>query len=292
MQTTSHDPTLFIVATPIGNLDDLSERARRVLGQVDLILAEDTRRALKLLSAFGIPRKKIISYHDHSERAKAMPLVDKILNEGLQAALISDAGTPCIADPGYHLVMAAWEKNLRVCPVAGPSALTALASSAGLPSDRILFVGFLPAKAHALAMEITSWRGLRASVVFFDSLRRLGKTLAAINEVHPNAMVCIGRELTKLHEELARMPVSQAQQWVSGHPVLKGEVVVMVDIGADITASEGPDREQILADLRLTAKRRFVAGATLKDLLLELASTELSRTELYKLLLEVKVDLS
>ena len=151
------DPVIFIVATPIGNLDDLTPRALATLRNVDIIAAEDTRNTRKLLTHFNIQGKELVSYHDHVEDTRSEQLVERLLRDGLSLALVSDAGTPCVADPGYRLVRHAKQNGIKVHPVPGASALTSLVSASGLPSDRVLFVGFLPVKESDIRREIQSW---------------------------------------------------------------------------------------------------------------------------------------
>lgn len=274
-------PCIYVVATPIGNLDDLSTRAKKLLADSDLILCEDTRRTRQLLSHLGISKKALVSYQGYAESKKADPIVKRIVDERLSAVLVSDAGTPCISDPGYRLIDAARQLNIPVHPVPGASALTALLSVSGLPTDRFTFVGFLPAKLSALTEEIKSWRG---SIVFFESLRRLQKTLTIVAENFPAARVVIGRELTKLHEQVVRMDIAEAVTWVENHPVLKGEVVVMVNIGT--VASDANENTE--ADLRKEIEAAIRGGATIKDLMQKFKSKGLSRSELYQTMLEFK----
>ncbi len=274
-------PCIYVVATPIGNLDDLSTRARKLLIDADLILCEDTRRTRQLLSHLGINKKSLVSYQGYAEAAKAEPMVRRIVEECLTAVLVSDAGTPCISDPGYRLVDAARTLNIPVHPVPGASALTALLSVSGLPTDRFTFVGFLPAKLNALKTEIAAWNG---SIVFFESLRRLGKTLQLIADRFPGARVVIGRELTKLHEEIVRMDIAEALVWVDHHPVLKGEVVVMVNVGE--TPMDGDKNST--EDLRAEIVKAVRGGATIKDLMQQFRHRGLSRSELYQTMLDSK----
>ena len=278
---------IFVVATPIGNLDDISQRAIRILKNVDLIAAEDTRRAGQLLKQIGRDKVELISYYDQVEQEKAATIVERLLRENLTMALISDAGTPCISDPGYRLIREARLRGLTVHPIPGPSALTALVSASGLPSDRLLFIGFLPSKKAALTKEIMSWRGLRASIVFYEAPRRLLQTLKVIELHYPNAEVVVGRELTKLHEEIISTDVKGAQLWCTDHEFLKGEASVMISLGAD---AETP--EQVLANgveqLTNEARQGFKAGLTLKDLLQKFKDRGLSRSDLYQLLLDAK----
>ncbi len=284
-------PVIFIVATPIGNLDDITPRALATLKNVDIIAAEDTRNTRKLLTHFGISGKDLVSYHDHVEEAKSQQLVRRLLDEGKSLALVSDAGTPCVADPGYRLVKVAKENGIKVHPVPGASALTSLVSASGLPSDRVLFVGFLPVKESDMRREIQSWAVTRASVVYFEPTRRLETSLGLIAEIYPEAEVSVGRELTKLYEEIETLPVAQMLDWVRGHSVLKGEAVVMVRPG--VSGSAGAVGEDIPAQevARAAAIKGFKAGKTLKDLLKELGGLGLSRGELYQLLLEIKAQL-
>ena len=232
-------PALYIVATPIGNLDDMTVRAQRVLESVDLIAAEDTRRAKQLLSHLGIGKKELISYYDHVEQEKAPKLVDRMLDEGISLALISDAGTPCISDPGYRLVAEAHRREVTVVPIPGASALGALVSASGLPSSRFTFVGFLPAKDGALESEIQSWNQAFGAIVFYESTRRLKKSLSVIQRFHPEAQIAVGREMTKLHEEITLFPIAEAIDWCQSHENMKGEAAVMVhNLAADGTEGQ------------------------------------------------------
>jgi 16S rRNA (cytidine1402-2'-O)-methyltransferase len=284
------DPAIYIVATPIGNLDDMTPRAIKTLKNVDLIAAEDTRNARKLLTHFEIKGKELLSYHDHVEEAMSQKLVERLQREGLSLALVSDAGTPCVADPGYRLVRAAKEAGIPVHPVPGASALTSLVSAAGLPSDRVLFVGFLPVKESELRSEIQSWAVTRASVVYFEPTRRLEKSLAQIADIFPRAEVSVGRELTKLFEEIETKPVADMLDWIRGHSVLKGEAVVMVRPNVR-TDSDFAGAEQAAEDtVRASAMKGFKSGKSLKDLLKELGGLGLSRSDLYQKLLEIKAE--
>lgn len=278
-------PAIFVVATPIGNLDDLSPRALAILKSAQLIAAEDTRHTLKLLSHFGIGRKEMVSYHDHGEEARARSLLERIRRDELTLALVSDAGTPCIADPGYRLVSQARALGVPVHPIPGPSALTALVSASGLPSDRFLFVGFLPTKKQALRTELESWSGLRASIVFYESPRRLVETLASIAERYPGARVAVGRELTKLHEELVVLDVAAALAWAETHSAMRGEAVVMVDLSQVQIGMAAPELE---AHIRVEAAQLFADGATLRDALTLFRDRGIARPLLYQWLLEVK----
>jgi 16S rRNA (cytidine1402-2'-O)-methyltransferase len=283
-------PALFVVATPIGNLDDMTPRAIATLKNVDIIAAEDTRNTRKLLSHFNISGAELISYHDHVEDERSEKLISRMIRDGVSIALVSDAGTPCVAEPGYRLVRLAKEHGIKVHPVPGASALTSLVSASGLPSDRVLFVGFLPTKESDLRREVQSWIKTNAAVVYFEPTRRLEESLSVIAEIYPNAEVAIGRELTKLYEEIETKPVAEAISWLQGHSVLKGEAVVMVNVGRAVSEDSEDSNEQLLNQARVAAVRGFAAGRTLKDLLKELGGLGLSRSELYQLLLSVKDD--
>jgi len=282
-------PVVYVVATPIGNLEDLTPRARRTLGGVDIVAAEDTRQARKLMTFLAIHGKRLVSYQDHGEAERAAGLIRQIVAEGLSLAIITDAGTPCISDPGYRLVAAAHAAGIKVHPIPGASAPTTLVSASGLPSDRVLFVGFLPTRAGALQGELASWAGTRASIVFFESTRRLGRTLTAIQKVYPEARVAIGRELTKLYEEIVSLDIAPAIAWLNEHATLKGEVTVMLATGAAANQAL-PGGAAVLTEAALLAqaKRGFARGDSLKDLLGQFKDCGFKRPELYQLLLAAK----
>ena len=283
-------PAIFVVATPIGNLDDMTLRAIAVLKDCDLVAAEDTRRTMKLFAHFGIHRKELVSYQDHGEEARAKSLLSRVERDGLKLALVTDAGTPCIADPGYRLVSLARERGIPVHPVPGASALTALVSVAGLPSDRFLFVGFLPVKDKARRDEMANWAGLSASIVFYEAPRRLKKTLELLGELYVGARLAIGRELTKLHEEIVSTDVVGALAWAEAHESMKGEAVIMVDLRPASASGALDEATNAEASLRTEAARLFAQGATLKDALTRFRDRGVPRPRLYQLLLEVKKD--
>lgn len=285
MTVLSEKPVVYVVATPIGNLEDISLRALKILKEVDLIAAEDTRHTRKLLNFFEITGKRIISYYDQKEMEKSKVLLAKIVEEGLSLALVSDAGTPCISDPGFRLIQEARRLKIPVHPIPGPSSILALASSSGLPTDRFMFVGFLPVKEKALINEIQSWKQFDGSIIFFDSTRRLTKTFKQIFEQFPEAMISIGRELTKLYEEIVTLPIKEAIYWLETHENLRGEAVVMIAPGLPKEAVGNQISEE---DLIKEAKRRFKQGDSLKDLLRLYQNKGYSRGAIYQLLLKAK----
>jgi len=200
--------TLYVVATPIGNLGDISPRALRILGEVDLVAAEDTRHTRKLFNHFGITTR-LLSLHEHNEAQRAEELVGK-LHSDTSIALVSDAGTPCISDPGFRLVAACRSAGIKVVSVPGPTAFTTALSIAGMPSDRFSFCGFLPAKKGARVSELEGYRGRRETLLFYEAPHRLLATLGDMMHVFgAGCQAAVARELTKLHEEVVRGSLAQ-----------------------------------------------------------------------------------
>jgi len=221
------DGALYIVATPIGNLEDISQRALRVLGEVDLIACEDTRHTRKLLSHYGINTPGI-SYHEHNERERALGLLAR-LQAGASIAIVSDAGTPGINDPGFRLVRLAIENGVRVIPVPGPSALITALVSSGLPTDEFFFAGFLPAKGNARRSRLAELRSLPTTLIFYEAPHRIAATLKDAHEILGEREAVVARELTKMHEEFARGLLSElAARFASGERV-RGEIVLIID---------------------------------------------------------------
>ena len=217
-------PGLHIVATPIGNLGDLSPRAADTLRRADLVLAEDKRVTAKLLAHAGA-KVPMSNYNDHTSEADRKKIVDRLANEAV--ALVSDAGTPLISDPGYKLVRAAREAGHAIFTVPGPSAVIAALTLAGLPTDRVRFAGFLPAKAKARADAIAELASIQATLVFYESGPRLGETLTALAESLGVREAAIVREITKLHEESVTGSLTDlAHRYASAQP--KGEIVIVV----------------------------------------------------------------
>lgn len=223
------EPGLYIVATPIGNLEDISSRARRVLSEAQLVVAEDTRRTRLLLEHCGI-RAPLRSLHEHNEEEIVPQLLD-LLAEGKAVALVSDAGTPLISDPGYRLVRAAREQGLPVWAIPGPSAITAALSVAGLPTDRFVFEGFLPARAAARRKRLEELAGEHRTLVFFESSHRVQATLSDLARVFGTdrfAAVC--RELTKQFETVLRGSLGELVQILEADTdQRKGEFVLLVE---------------------------------------------------------------
>lgn len=221
--------TLYIVATPIGNLEDMTQRAVRVLREVDLIACEDTRHTHKLLNHFGI-KTQTISYHEHNERKRAEEL-GRLLESGKSVAVVSDAGTPLISDPGFRIVQAAIGRGIRVEPVPGPSALVAALVASGLPLDQFLFAGFLPARATARRAKLEELGLIPATLVFYEAPHRIAAALKDAFEVLGNRQAVVARELTKLHEEIARGSLSELARQFSKNQTARGEIVLILGAG-------------------------------------------------------------
>ena len=269
-----------MVATPIGNLADISLRALDVLAKVDLIACEDTRTTRKLLAAHGIAAR-LTAYHDHNA-ARVRPKLMARLQCGEAVALVSDAGTPLISDPGYKLVAAAAEANVTVTAVPGASAALAALTVSGLPSDRFLFAGFLPSKSGARRRVLAELAPIPASLVIYESARRLPAALADMAEVWGPRPAAVARELTKLHEEVRRgtLPALAEHYETAGPP--KGEVVVVVGPpGPD--AETAPDAEALDAQLRAAFRH-----ASLRDAVAAVAeATGRPRRQIYARALEL-----
>jgi len=240
--------TLFVVATPIGNLEDMSPRARQTLAEVDLIAAEDTRHTGRLLSHFGL-KKPLIALHDHNEEVLARELVAKLL-AGRSIALVSDAGTPLLSDPGYRLVNAAHTEGVRVSPVPGPAALVAAISAAGLPTDRFCFEGFLPAKKKARTAALAALKSESRTMIFYESVHRIAPGIDDLcHAFGADRQAFLGRELTKLHEQCVAGTLGELRRRIEeGSIVGKGEFVLVVG-GAPADAESPIDSDHLLTEL-------------------------------------------
>jgi 16S rRNA (cytidine1402-2'-O)-methyltransferase len=218
--------TLYLVATPIGNLSDITHRALQVLRDVDLIACEDTRHTHKLLSHYGITTKTV-SYHEHNEQQRAEQLIDQ-LKQGSNIAVVSDAGTPAVSDPGFRLVRAAIENEVAVVPVPGPSALISALVAAGLPTDEFFFAGFLPARTNARRARLSELQSVPGTLIFYEAPHRLAATLKDAYEILGERDAVVARELTKVHEEIRRGRLSElSEHYEREEP--RGEIVVLID---------------------------------------------------------------
>jgi 16S rRNA (cytidine1402-2'-O)-methyltransferase len=270
--------TLYVVATPIGNLDDITLRALAVLKQVDLIACEDTRHSRKLLDHYDI-HTPLVSYHEHNEAERAQELMAK-LRGGASVALISDAGTPLISDPGYRLVQAAAAAGIAVTPIPGPSAAVAALSASGLPTDSFRFCGFLPARASQRVRLLSSLASDPATLIFYEAPHRIVETLGDVLKTLGNRRIAIARELTKMHEEFIRGTVHEAIAWLRARPAVKGELTVLIAKADEPAASAEPVR-QAVARLeregvgRMEAMKRVARerGISKRDVYRELANS-------------------
>jgi 16S rRNA (cytidine1402-2'-O)-methyltransferase len=224
--TASEPGRLFVVATPLGNLGDITLRALEVLRSVSLVACEDTRHTARLLQAHGL-RTPTTSYFEHNERVKTGRILDA-LRSGRDVALVSDAGTPGISDPGYRLVSEARAEGLPVIPVPGPSAAVAALSVSGLPTDRFLFVGFLPRKAQARLRALEELAGVRATLLIHESPQRVVGALSDAIQALGDREAFLCREATKLHEEYVRATLSQIRALLEGRESVKGEIVLVI----------------------------------------------------------------
>ena len=216
---------LYIVATPIGNLEDITLRAIRILKEVELIAAEDTRHTRKLLSVYKITTP-LISLHQHNEREKSALLIAKIKG-GMNVAYVSDAGTPCVSDPGYQLVNFAQAENIRIVPIPGPSALITALSAAGIPADNFSFCGFLPARENKRRLFLESLKDNERTIVFYESPARFLSTLKDIYEILGNLEIVVARELTKIFEEIRRGEIIDVIKYY-GENKIRGEFTVIL----------------------------------------------------------------
>ncbi len=221
--------TLYVVATPIGNLEDITYRAVRVLGEVDLVAAEDTRHSRKLFARYGL-HKPLVSYHDHNEQQRQEELLTR-LQAGEDIALISDAGTPCIADPGYRLIASCHAAGITVVPIPGPSALITALSAAGVSTDRFAFEGYLPHRAKARADLLRQLNGEQRTLVFYETPHRLAATLNDLVDIlGAERPLVVARELTKLYEEFFRGTAAEAVHRFHLEPA-RGELVLILPPG-------------------------------------------------------------
>lgn len=236
--------TLYVVATPIGNLDDISVRAQRTLREVALIAAEDTRHSLRLLQHFGI-ETPLAACHEHNEREQGGRFITRLL-AGEDVALVSDAGTPLISDPGYHLVRQALAAGIPVVPVPGPCALIAGLSAAGLPSDRFIFEGFLPAKSAGRRARLEALREEPRTLIFYEAPHRLLESIQDMAEIFGEGrQAVLARELTKTFETLKGLPLGELREWVAADAnQQRGECVLLIG-GWEAPEEEGIDAEAL-----------------------------------------------
>ena len=217
---------LYLVSTPIGNLEDITMRALRMLREADLIACEDTRQTRKLLDHFGV-QKPTISYHQHNEAARAAELIEK-LKTGAKIALVSDAGTPLVSDPGYRVVRDAIEADIPVIPIPGPSAALSALAASGLATDSFRFCGFLAPRSSQRRKLLEQFRSEACTLIFYEAPHRILDALTDIGQVFGNRAVVVARELTKLHEEFLRGTAQAIRAQLAARPSVKGEITILI----------------------------------------------------------------
>jgi len=271
---------LYIVGTPIGNLEDVTLRALRILKEVDIIACEDTRTTRKLLSRYGID-KPLLSYHEHNESARAEEIAS-LLAEGKSVALVTDAGTPCISDPGYRAVRLASERGFEVLPVPGPSAAIAALSVSGLPTSGFVFLGFPPRTKKALAELLGRVKDYPETLIFYESPNRIAKSLAVMLDTLGDRNVSLGREITKLYEETMRGKISEVLKRIEEKGGVKGEVTLVVEGAGKKSAAPGAEAVDGLLEAYMEE------GLSLKDAVKRASEeTGASKSSTYKRALEI-----
>ena len=271
------EPGLYIVATPIGNLGDITLRAADVLRRCDVVACEDTRVTGKLMKHLGVS-KPLWRYDDHSEHRDRERLVETLRSRAV--ALVSDAGTPLVSDPGYRLVNDCRAEGIAVTVLPGPCAAIAGLSVSGLPNDRFLFAGFLPSKEKARRDVLTELAGVDATLIFYETAPRLTKSLATIGEILPDREIAVARELTKIHEELRRGLADGLIAWFEAHPP-KGEIVLLIAPPLEMQQASAADADALLLEALQTSKASQAVAQVAK-------ATGLDRKLLYARAMELK----
>ncbi len=271
--------TLYVVATPIGNLKDITFRAVEILKDVEYIACEDTRETKKLLTHLGISGKKLIPYHEHNEQKSARKIIE--LLEQYDVALVSDAGTPCISDPGYRVVKLAIENNVKVVPIPGAFAGAVALSASGLPSDKFLFVGFLEKKESKKRKELEKYRDIGYTFIVYESPKRVIKTLQLYNEILPESDTVVAKELTKIHERFIYGKPKEIIEFFKENPdTLKGEFVILCHPEERKEVSEKEIKQKIS---ELNQK-----GLSKKEITKEISTLfDIPKNMAYKLVLEL-----
>lgn len=270
---------LYIVATPIGNLNDLSYRAKEILTDAEVIAAEDTRIAKKLFSLLGISSNKMfITYEDHSEQARFQEIID-LIKEGKMVALISDAGSPLISDPGFKLVRECRKQGIYVTTIPGACAVICALQLSGLPTNRFMFAGFIPNKDKARLDLFTELKDINTTLVLYETALRLGKTLDALSKIMPKRKIAVVREISKIYEECVLGTIDEIKKRIEKSP-LKGEIVLVI-------APPAEDEQEVL-DLDTLLLEELKHG-TVKEVVKKVSETyNLKRNDVYEKALELK----
>jgi len=270
---------LYVVATPIGNLKDLSERAKEILSEADVIAAEDTRVTKKLFTLLGLSSKKLfITYEDHSEQDKFQQIID-LINEGKSVALVSDAGSPLISDPGYKLVRECRKQDIYVTTIPGACAVISALQLSGLPTNRFIFAGFIPNKDKARTDLFTELKSINTTLVLYETALRLEKSLEALQKIMPDREVAVVREITKMYEETIFGTITDVLEKLKANPV-KGEIVLVI----------APPAENSAQDIDLnTLLTEELKHCSLKEAVKKISETyKLKRNDVYEKALEIK----
>lgn len=275
--------TLFIVATPIGNLEDITQRSLRVLREVDLIACEDTRHTRKLLNHLGTATKTI-SYHEHNEGERAEEIC-LLLESGKSVALVSDAGTPLVSDPGFRIVRAAIARRISVVPIPGAAAFVTALVASGLPTDRFLFEGFLPRRASARRARLAELKMIRATLLFYEAPHRIAASLKDALDVLGDRQAVVARELTKLHEEFIRGNLSELAERFSAEGTARGEIVLMISGQPAESALVRTSAEELSSRISELERDGWDAKDALKQAARELG---FKRAEAYRLMVDQK----
>lgn len=275
---------LYIVGTPIGNLEDISLRAVNTLKNADLVLAEDTRLSRRLLTHYGI-ETPMLSCHEHNETERA-PEVLARLTQGQAVALISDAGTPAVSDPGFRLVKLVANAGFTVIPIPGPCAAIAAVSAGGLPSSNFAFIGFTPKKAKAREEFLQKYISFPGTLIFYESPRRVGDLLTELKRVFGDRPAVLARELTKIYEEFLRGSLTELYELVAAKPALKGECVILVDNSAPPANNAAADADRLDAEIAAALQTGETGASTLAKTLSQ--KYNLPKTEVYRQILRQK----
>ncbi len=271
---------LYVVATPIGNLEDISLRAIRTLKEVNFIAAEDTRHTRKLLNAYKISTP-LISLHEHNEKEKSELIITQI-NSGMNVAYVSDAGTPCVSDPGHYLIDFAQNENIRIIPIPGPSAVITALSASGFSADSFLFCGFMPARENKRRKFMESLRDEGKTIVFYESPMRFSDSLKTLREVLGDREIVVARELTKIFEEVKRDKISE---FIAGKTKVKGEITIIIQGGqkARVILTD----EQIIKKLKSVSKSKQLS---MRDTVAEVVyQTGISKKKVYDIALRLRL---
>jgi 16S rRNA (cytidine1402-2'-O)-methyltransferase len=272
---------LYVVATPIGHRDDITLRALKILASVDLVAAEDTRATGRFLALHGI-HNHLISYHEHNEEARTAVLLDRLLS-GASVALVSNAGTPSVSDPGYRLLKEAICRQIKIVPIPGASAAVTALSAAGLPTDNFLFIGFAAKKAGRRRSQLENLAGQAHTLIFYESPKRVLSLIKELLEILGDRKAVLARELTKIHEEFLRGNLSDLHRQLNSRPEIKGECTLLV------AGAEEPPRADWLV-IRADLQRQLTEGqARLSDIAKSLARQYgLTKSQVYSIALELQ----